>query len=393
MMAREGVVTALDMAGPAENVFYNLRNHGSGMNIACLEAFTLGEGAENAGPGDGEIRDRLAAALRDGAFGVKLLGGHYPQTPETTGKVIRHAADMGVYVAFHAGTTSRGSNLEGMREALLLAEGRPLHLAHINSYCRGAVMDPLREVAEAVELLRRSPNVWSESYLNVFNGTSGKCREGRVMSQVTRVCCGKGGFSEDEKGLGEAILAGYCRVTMLRAGENVLVTGREGRDLWRSKDTDVTVSFPVNIPEVQLSLAAVKDGAGDFVVDALCTDGGGIPRNTMVRHGLAMAAMGALTPAELVRKLSVNAARMLGLRNKGSLAPGADGDITVLDPALGRARMGIARGGIIMVDGVAVGSGGSALTSAEGEARLRALGLPYGVVDSGDFLRNKERAS
>jgi cytosine/adenosine deaminase-related metal-dependent hydrolase len=146
----------------------------------------------------------------------------------------------------------------------------------------------------------------------------------------------------------------------------------------------------VNVPEVQFGLAAMKDENGDFVVDALSTDGGGIPRNTMVRNGLSMARMGSLTPSELARKLSVNAARMMGLRNKGHLSPGADADVTVLDPGAGKAWMGIARGGIIMVDGVVTGTGGAALTTNRGEAAVRALGVDCVVVDSGDFLKNKK---
>jgi predicted amidohydrolase len=43
MMAKEGVVTALDMAGPVSDVIDNVKNHGSGMNILCLDAFTRGE--------------------------------------------------------------------------------------------------------------------------------------------------------------------------------------------------------------------------------------------------------------------------------------------------------------------------------------------------------------
>lgn len=389
MMAREGVITALDMAGPPESVFLNVKNHGSGMNIACLSAFTFaGEGESDDMP-DREIKNRIAAALRAGAIGVKLLGGHYPVSPGITRKVIQYAAEMKAYTAFHAGTTASGSNLKGMREAVELAGGHPLHLAHINSYCRGGIKDPLLEVSEAADLLRGARNIWSESYLNIFNGTSGKCSNGEVRSHVTRTCCKLRGFSDDEAGLGEAIKKGYARVTKFQGGENILVTGDEGHAYWKEKNTDVTLSFPVNIPEVQFSLATMKDRDGRFVVDALSTDGGGIPRNTMVRHGMELVKLGALTPIELAAKLSTNAAGMMGLKGKGRLSPGADSDITVLDPDRGRAYMGIAGGRIIMIDGIVIGDGGTVITTPEGEECVRGNGVDCTVIDAGGSLKNK----
>ncbi len=198
MMASEGVITALDMAGPPESVFAHVKNHGSGMHIACLDAFTQENqdrkgGGKSGSPSNGladlEIQRRINRALEEGAIGVKILGGHYPLSPDTTARIIQEARNQGAYVAFHAGTTQKGSNLEGMREAIELSDGNPVHLAHINSYCRGYVKDPLLETFEALQLLREAPHVWSESYVNVYNGTSGTCVHGQIQSHVTRTCC------------------------------------------------------------------------------------------------------------------------------------------------------------------------------------------------------------
>jgi hypothetical protein len=392
MMAKEGVVTALDMAGPVADVIENIRNHGSGMNILCLDAFTRGE--EEPGKvdfSDGEIEDRLGHSLEEGAYGVKLLGGHYPLTPDTTRRVIQQAAENGMYIAFHAGTTEKGSNLEGFEEALALADGHPVHIAHINSYCRGAVKPVLQEVQEALELLERHPNVWSESYLSPFNGTSGKCERGRILSHVTGQCCLKGGYSPDEKGLGEAIRGGFARVVAFQAEGKVHVTGEQGYSHWKERQTDVTLSFPVNALEAQIVLATAKDRGGRFRVDALSTDGGGIPRNTMIRQGLDLCRFGAFSPSELVRKLSVNAADMLGLETKGHLAPGADGDITVLDPDSSRAWMSLAMGRIIMIDGVVTGSGGTLITTPAGKGKVQSSGVFCTVADPKKALTKKGR--
>ena len=392
MMAREGVITALDMAGPPDSVFDNVKQHGSGMNIACLQAFCIDKGNQYCSDlTDSEIRDQIAYSMKKGALGVKILGGHYPLSPPTTSKIIKFAAKRGIYVAFHAGTTAYGSNLDGFKEAVALSDGYPLHIAHVNSYCRGSIKEPLYEVAEVSELLRKSPNIWSESYLSQFNGVSGQCKEGKILNEIVKTCCRMKGFSEDETGLSQAIKSGYGFVVKLQGEENILLTGNQGHQYWKQQNTDVTLSFPVNISAVQCSLAIVKDKKNHFIVDALSTDGGGIPRNTMIRQGLDLVHFGALTPEDLVKKLSTNAAQMLGLKRKGHLSPGADGDITVIDPNRRKAYMGISLGKIIMVDNIVIGNGGTVLTTQEGEESVQKIGLDYSVVDTTNVLRNKNQ--
>jgi len=390
MMAREGVITALDMAGPPSSVFRYVKNYGSGMNIACLNAFCLDKDNERCVDiSDSEIKSRIKYSINEGALGIKLLGGHYPLSPEITHKVIKYTAEMGVYVALHAGTTVHGSNLEGFKEAVELSDGCPLHVAHVNSYCRGAINDPLNEVVEVANLLRRSPNIWSESYLNVFNGTSGNCKDGRILSNVTKTCCRVGGFSEDEAGLGAAIKSGFAHVVKFLGEENVLITGNKAYQYWEEQSTDVTLSFPINNSQAQFSLATIKDKTNKLIVDALCTDGGGIPRNTMIRQGIELVHYGAFTPEDLVNKTSTNTAIMLGLNKKGHFSPDDDADITVLDPIKGKAYMGIALGKIIMLDGVVIGDGGKIITTEKGEASVKKSGVDYMVVDNSSALKNK----
>jgi hypothetical protein len=80
---------------------------------------------------------------------------------------------------------------------------------------------------------------------------------------------------------------------------------------------------------------------------------------------------------------------MLGLKRKGRLSPGADGDITVIDPDKGKAYMGISLGRIIMVDNIVIGDGGTILTTREGEESVRGIGVDYTVIDTSGALRNK----
>ena len=390
MMAREGVITALDLSGSADDIYSCVRDHGTGMNIAFLNAvFAETEMESKQKPSKEEVQKQIDESIISGALGVKLLGGHYPLSPETTEQVINCAADRGAYTAFHVGTIETGSHLDGLKEAIELSRGKPIHIAHINSYCRGAIKTPTEEASEALGVLSKASNVWSESYLNLYNGCGGQCVDGRILSEVTKRCCRIGGFKDNEAGLEEAIRSGFCCICRLQGGEIVHITGEEGRLFWRQQGTNVTLSFPVNSSQSQFLLATMKNPDGNFIVDAIATDGGAIPRNTMVTQGLSLVRFGALSINDFVKKTSVNAARMMGLEQKGHLSSGADADITVLDFKKGCASMGIALGNIIMIDGIVVGTGGTIITTESGKDYVSQAGVPYYITDLSKALINK----
>ena len=107
-------------------------------------------------PSKQEMETLIDASLEQGALGVKLPGGHYPLTPAVSSELIKTALERRAYVAWHAGTTEHGSNIEGMIEAVEMADGYPLHLAHINAYCRGAIKSDIEEAGIAIDLLKRT---------------------------------------------------------------------------------------------------------------------------------------------------------------------------------------------------------------------------------------------
>ena len=166
-----------------------------------------------------------------------------------------------------------------------------------------------------------------------------------------------------------------------RGDELALLTGEQAREVWREFGTDVSISFPVNDPTSQFILATARHPDGRFVVDALATDGGGLPRNVTVERGLALVAFGALSLDAFVRKACLVPARMLGLDRKGHLGPGADADATLIDPVSRRVRATFVAGRPIMLNGVVVGSGGRFITTAQGERATRQAGLASLVVD------------
>jgi cytosine/adenosine deaminase-related metal-dependent hydrolase len=381
MMAEVGVTTALDMSGPIDSVLTIARDHGVGMNIACIEAVRPGRTVRDADPGAAELQSLLDASLAKGAIGLKILGGHYPLTPEATARTIALANQRHAYVAFHAGSATKGSDIGGLLQAVELAGPNSLHIAHVNSYCRGAVRPCMQETEEAIAALEAHPNLRSESYLSPLNGTSAKCAGGAPESRVTQRCLTVGGFPPTEAGLADAILAGWAQINIEAGGRVVLGTGAAALAHWRQQATDATVSFAVNPPEPRLRLVTAKRKSGEFAVDAISTDGGGIPRNVIVEMGLALVKLQALSLPEFARKASYNPARILGLTRKGTLAPGADADITVVDVDRQRAVLGMANGRVIMHRGYACGRSSRIITTAVGAEAVRQSGLQPVVVD------------
>jgi len=72
---------------------------------------------------------------------------------------------------------------------------------------------------------------------------------------------------------------------------------------------------------------------------------------------------------------------MYGMLSKGHLGEGADADITVLDLERGEAVMAIAKGKLIMINGVVVGEGGTIVTTKAGAKSVENAGLKTDIVD------------
>lgn len=381
MLALAGVTTALDMAGPIETVLEIGKNYGTGLNIASIEYVRPGYTVSSESPTELEIEKLIDDSLSKGSIGIKLLGGHYPLKSEATKNAIKIANEKRAYVAFHAGTLSNGSNIDGALEAVELADGKSLHLAHINSYCRGNVRDSLKETQEIIEALKENPNIRSESYLSPFNGTSAKISNNIPESSVTIKCLKTGGFTPDYKGMEEAILSGWARINVETGGSVKLMTGKSAVDYWKEKNTDTTVSFSVNPAVPRYRLAVEKKNEKEFVVDAISTDGGGIPRNVIVEMGLSLVKLNALTLEDFVVKTSINPAKILGLNSKGSLKIGNDADITIIDFEKQKPYMSFSNGKLVMYNGYVLGKGLNIITTEKGKDNVKKYGLNPIITD------------
>ncbi len=345
MLARAGVTAALDMNGDPVAMAAGLQAASTGLTVGFLYPVAPGNTVSGHDPDAAELNRVAREAREAGAFGLKVLGGHYPLTPRATRRVLEIAAELGLYAAVHAGTSESGSNIRGLEELIGLAAGLPVHIAHINSYCRGQTgRDPVEEALAALKLLRGAANVRSESYLGLINGTNGELVNGAPKSNVTKTCLARRGYSLDQAGMEAAIRDGWARVHGRRDDDCVLLPPEEGLAAFRAAGSRIHLSFQVNSPAAAIVLATAKHADGRFVVDAISTDGGGIPRNTTLQQGLALVRYGALSLGELVLKASRNPALMLGLPRKGQLGPGADADLVILDEAGSAPETVLARG-------------------------------------------------
>lgn len=333
MAALAGVTTCLDMSGDTDFVFRVAKEHGCGLNFAVLQALLPGKNIDSNNPGRDAVEHAVTRVLDEGAFGVKILGGHFPLTPEASRNVIEICNSRQTYVAWHAGTTENGSNILGMKQAVELAEGHFLHLAHINAYCRGYINPVEEETREAIELLETNPNIISESYLSPRNG----CQliydeQGVPRSGVTRSCLKRFGFAESVDGIEKAIASGVLGVIKEEDGLSKLASATEGLALFREMHGEVSATFDRVNPFLPRGwLVQARRANGRFLVNAIATDGGSIPRNVILELGLSVVKLGGLSLSEFAEKSALNPATMLNLKNKGHLSVGADADITIYD--------------------------------------------------------------
>ena len=382
MLAKAGVTCCLECGGYIEDVLEGMAKYGSGIGVAALNRLDPGESISGPDADKQELSDYLDQSLESGAFGLKLIGGHLPLSPETTAAAIEVVNKNRVYGAFHCGTTRNGSNLNGLLEALDLAGNNRLHVCHITAYCRGLTHgSPVEETMIALKELSARPHLVSESHNGPYNGTSAKLEEGIPRSHVTRTCLESGGFEADRDGLLSAAREGYMRVQKRTDAGVIYLEPEEGEAYLKTVDFQSTVSFPVNRRSSAFLTATEKDEKDRFIVTALSTDGGAIPRNFLLSHGLSLVRFDAWTLADFVIKCCWAPARMLGLPQKGHLSPDADGDLVVVDPDSHEAVLTVAGGRIVMSNGVVVGDGGTVITTERGAKGLREKGISIKIAD------------
>ncbi len=384
MVAVAGATTVIDLGGSMDALTAGITARGSGVNVGSLGYLKPGETVPEGRLSPDTILEIVDTALEAGSLGIKLWGGYYPFTPEETSRFIATANDLGAYVAFHVGTTESGSRLDGLREvpAILGNSGRA-HVAHINAYCRGSILSVEEEIQEALQIVDSLRNqIVSEVHLARPNFTLGKCdADGNVLADVVGNCLKLQNYDPTADGIRAALRDGYASTVEETRTGLVLVTGERGVELFDEGNTDVPMSFPVNGAESAFQLTAAKNSNNEFIVDAIGSDAGALPRNVNIEQAMRLVKFGALEPLEMVQKLSLNPAKMIGLNSKGRLSEEFDADITIIDPQDGRASYSFVSGEMIMMAGRVVGSGGTILTTTRGEKAVQESGISYQIID------------
>jgi len=379
MLARAGVTTALDLSGPAASVVEEGSRSGVGLQIAVVEQVKPDVHMPR-NPTRAQIRAAFDKILVSGGIGVKL---HVDKgwDADATGAIIDEANRHGVWVASHCGTTSAGSDIEGLRETLELAGDNHIQIAHVNSYCRGDIESADDEAHVAVELLRASPHVFAESYLAEINGTSGACADGLPSNKRVRGWLERGGYDGTEDGLRRAIRDGFASVPRLTEDDMILEIGDTGVGLWEAAGTKTGICLPINPGISRLMLGSSRNAEGRFDVHAFATDGGGIPRNVTLEMGLSMIDWGLLDIADLVHKACRVPALVIGLPRKGHLGVGADADVIVVDPETRRPTTVVAGGKVVLRQGAVLGRGTRFVHAAQGIDHVTRMAGPGTVID------------
>ncbi len=391
MLVKAGITTCLDMAGPIDDVIGAMHTYGAGMNVATLQLACPPFTFENSTPSEQEIEKLVQESLKNGALGVKILGGHYPLTPDACSLLIKKISDNDAYVAWHAGSTENGSNILGMMEAVDAADGNFLHLAHINSYCRGTVKTDIEETLQAIEKLEAHPEIFCESYISPNNGTKLTCVDSKPESNVTKGSLLKMGLEASEKGIEDGLKKGIINVIIVDNEGSSLLKGEKALQMWKDAKTDIGGSFPVNPATPRSVLAAARRKNGEFVVDCLSTDGGNIPRNVLLSHGLSYVDAQILSMDEFIIKTSYNPAKLLRLHNKGQLSVGKDADITIIDTKNKNALTTIANGKVIMHKGLIIGEKSTVICTEKGEKYIKDMGLDAIVVNPAEKIVREAR--
>ena len=363
MLARAGVCTAMEVGGPLDETMQDFALSGCGLNLAALESLIPGRNLSSNDPSEEELERFIRTALAKGALGIKLLGGHFPLTPEASVRAVRKARELGAYVCWHSGHTEVTKPFPALLETCELIGKESVHVPHVNGHCRGLSHPILTEVQAAMDALESHPNIVSESYIAVL--TAGRAvagPDGRMESLAMREKLLYYGFEDSLEGVEAALRAGVFRLYVPWGDEIRAVTGEEGVRAWR-EGRSTSGGWPMNPWQAMLPVALARRKDGDFVVDAFATDGGSLPRNETVLRGLSLVELGALSLEEFIRKSSYVPSRILCLSNKGHLAEGADADITVVDLSRRQAIMTIVGGQICMIHGHVLGQGGCFIRS------------------------------
>mgnify|MGYP003771083715 CR=1 FL=1 len=354
MLIAAGVTTALDtIVGNGDIIRQYVANNGAGLTCAAFYLLKPDSTVPGTNPSRDELDKAIKASKAEKLYGVKIAGAHYPFTPEANARAIAQAAELGIPLMIHAGSTESTDDMNGMREIVEGACGNPFILAHVNVYCNGkASGNPDADALEAIRMLNDNPRIVSESTLNIY-GSIGT----RMINDIPESLCmqemlREAGYDATYQGLLAALEKGAFQASGPVGWEYRILSPSDGVALCRERHGQVTVRSLCRKKSTNVIVASGKRADGSFTVPAFSSDGGIIPANIVLQEGLELVEAGVLTLSEFVQKSAYAGAALMGIDGrKGIIAEGADADLIIVDRSVKKPEYTITNGQVVYHNG------------------------------------------
>lgn len=316
-----------------------------------------------------EAKETIATGTRAAAMGGFTGVACMPNTnPVVDNQAIvefikARAASEGVVNVFPIGAITKGSmgselaEIGDMKMAGAVAisdDGHPVANANIMKLAmQYAGMFDLPVISHCEDIDLVAEGVMNEGYYSTVYGLKGISRAAEEIMVAREIMLAE--LTGAQVHIAHISTAGSVELVRMAKKKGLKVTAEATPHHFTLTDREVgtyNTSTKVNPPlRGENDVLAVKEGLRDGTIDVIATDHA--PHTVEekdVEYNYAPFGIVGLETAvglvfkeligskiisveEMVRKMSLNPARILGL-NKGHLSPGADADITIVDPAL-----------------------------------------------------------
>ncbi len=307
------------------------------------------------------IRTGTAAAVKGGFTTVCCMPNTNPvnDNSSVTDFIIRKAIQGGACTVCPIGAITRGQRGEELAEMGIMRsegcvafsdDGRPV----MNSLIMRRALEYSRAfdvpiISHCEDLNLSEGGVMNEGLLSVTLGLRGIPPEAEEVMIARDISLA--GLTKGKLHIAHVSTKGSVRLIKEAKGRGVQVTAETCPHYFSLTEKAVegyNTNAKVNPPlRTERDVEAIKQGLKDGSIDAIATDHAPHHRDEKLREfdqvpsgisgletalglSLRLVEEGVLTLSQLVEKMALNPAKILGL-NKGTLKIGSDGDITIVD--------------------------------------------------------------
>jgi len=310
-----------------------------------------------------DIRTGTKAAAAGGFTSVACMANTEPvnDAPEVTRLIVEKANREGAVNVFPVASISRGLSGKEMTDFAELSEAGAVAFSDDGKYVANPlfmrrVMEYARPFGYPILVHAEDPDLaagghanegWNAIRLGIA-GAPALAEEVAIARDIliARQTGGRLHIQHISTKMGVDMLRMAKRAGLNVTGETAPHYFTLTDEALEGYDTNAKVNPPLRSEEDRM---AILEGLLDGTIDAVASDhaphdeylkacefssaaNGIIGLQTSLPLTLALAADGKISPARVVELLSASPARILSLGGKGTLAPGADADVTVIDP-------------------------------------------------------------